>query len=512
VPLLNGESGGDPTERALHSRYDPVKEAEHYLANLNLPLHIRFFILLEPALGYIIPPIKRRFPGAEILSLHVSPFLAEKQEELNPGAKNWSPKICGLEDFLEREIPDVPAEQIRIVQWRPSSEAFGEAFLSLFRDTAAFIKRADANARTASFFGRRWIKNFFRNIKLIHKTVIYNSQNNRSFPWIVAGAGPSLENSITVAGRNPAAFVLAVSSAFPALSARGQKCDLALASDGGGWALFHLYELLRAANRSSPAPALAFSLSAALPSQCADLPLLPISDGSLWQRIVLEKLRIPFISLASRGTVTALAVDLALALGASAGPHGDQLTKIILTGTDLSASKLRSHARPYALDRFIESGASRLNPAYSAHFKRAKLLEGGGSFRVYEEWFKKQAALWPDRVFSLGANHPLFRSRELSEADLKSLKNDDDLEVPSPWAIVEKSEENFVSPQTAVDALCAALEGPKAAELCAELAPLLISGEEPLPAAVIREIRSLINLTPFESNMGLPPHAGQEKA
>jgi hypothetical protein len=478
---LERSRAGPPTvfvgDRALHSRYDPRREAETYLAGLDIPGGIRFFILPEPGLGYLIPALKRRFPGAGIIALHVSPFLAQKQGELNPGAAVWprdagaSPE--GVQDFLERNIPDLPAAQVRIVEWRPAREAFGEACLSLLRETAAFLRRADANARTGGFFGRRWVRNFFRNLPLLRRIVRYRPAGP-DIPWIVAGAGPSLEESAAaIRERGGSALVLAAASAYAALAERGAAGDLVLAADGGAWALFHLVEALRRAGTAGgPGPVIAFSLTAALPSQCGDFPLLPLSDGTLWQGLVLRELGIPFLSLPSRGTVTALAVDLALRL-----TGGD----VLLAGMDLSRRDIQAHARPYALDPFLDGGEGRLSPRYSRAFSRS-MIPDGGSFRVYADWFKGQLARWPERLRSLGANHPVFGvlpppDRAWGEAVTQS-----------PWSPVPFRP---LPLRRGIDALCTALEGPAPA-LVSELAPLLLpDSPDPSPAELVVELRAL---------------------
>jgi hypothetical protein len=116
----------------------------------------------------------------------------------------------------------------------------------------------------------------------------------------------------------------------------------------------------------------------------------------------------PFIALPQRGTVSASALDMALNL-----TSGD----IFIAGLDLENSGIRSHARPYSLDRFIEEKAGRLNPVYSQTFKRAALLKAGGSFGIYASWFEKQLTSYPRRLYSLGKNNRVFDS--LGKALLK---------------------------------------------------------------------------------------------
>ncbi|MDR1411380.1 MAG: DUF115 domain-containing protein, partial [Spirochaetaceae bacterium] len=346
--VLTVKAGG----KNLHSRYDPLSEAENYIRSFDLAGEIRFFLLIEPGLGYIIPVLRKTFPKSRIIAIHISPFLAKKQEEAAPGAAVWFPGSgTELGAFLEREIPDIYAREACIIEWRPAMAAYGEDYLRLLKKTAEFIKRIDANARTARGFGRRWFKNFFRNLRLVREIADFTELRGRGIPWIISGAGPSLEESAgavreIIAGGG---FLLAASSSAAALRKRGLAADLVISTDGGAWALFHLYEALRTGEK----PAVAFSLSAAMPSQCGGCPLLPLSDGSFWQELVLKGLGIPHISLPQRGTVSATALDLALFLTDG---------RIAFAGMDLSQRDIRTHARPYAFDRFQEEGSSRLSP------------------------------------------------------------------------------------------------------------------------------------------------------
>jgi hypothetical protein len=474
-------------EKALHSRYDPRVEAEKYVETLSLRDNIRFFILIEPALGYVIPVLRRKFPGAAIVVLHVSDFFAG-QSAGEDGLSVWTPGMgLGVQEFLEKEIPDVPAAAVRIVEWRPALAAYGRIYLEVLSETAEFIKRIDANTRTTRGFGRRWIKNFFRNLGIIKKTLRYTSA---IAPVVITGAGPGLEEVLPLICKEKKEknlFVLAAASSVKALLAGDVVPDLVISTDGGNWALLHLREALRKAEGENPM-ALAAGLTAALPSQCSLLPVLPISEGSLWQRIVLDALGFPHLSLPQRGTVTAAALDLALSL--TKGP-------VFLAGMDLSGRDIRTHVRPYGFDRLREEGVSRLDPSYSRAFVRARSLNAAGTYRIYAAWFKGQLASYPGRLYSLGANNPVFASLPggdgisgtgSGEGPAAARGEGDAL---SPVITAPAGDSSL--PRLAVRILEAALENPACARpLCGELSPLLWSGESRLgPEDVRAEIRLL---------------------
>ncbi|MCL2380662.1 MAG: DUF115 domain-containing protein [Treponema sp.] len=461
---------------ALHSRYNPQGEADRYINALSLSEETRFFILIEPGLGYMIAPLRKKFPGAKIIALHVNAPAPPDgwqgsqslQAALQPPDSRWDPGAgIPAQDFLEREIPDSPAAQIRILEWRPALAVYGSAYRALVEESAAFIKRSDANARTTSAFGKRWFRNFFRNLEII-RTVVRPAPF--SLPVLVTGAGPGLEEALPlVHERRPCFFVLAVSSSVAALRAAGIAPDMVVGTDGGQWAAFHLSDCFRRSGPPDGQPPfpgpLAAALTAALPSQCEAVPVLPISDGSLWQTLILKELDIPFVALPQRGTVCATALDAAFAL-----TSGD----IFIAGIDLENSGIRSHARPYALDWFLEGNSGRVNPVYSQAFKRAALLKAGGTYSIYASWFEKQLAAYPKRLYSIGKNNRVFSP--VKTASFQTMPDKEAASLPAAFKRITLRRTGSPS-RKARGVLERALRDPAhAPALRKELAPILAGG------------------------------------
>jgi hypothetical protein len=164
-----------------------------------------------------------------------------------------------------------------------------------------------------------------------------------------------------------------------------------IATDGGNWALFHLFSCVRNAPVN-----FALSTIAATPSHVSNMPVLLIGDGSFWQKSVLESLDIPFLNLPQRGTVTASALDLAFALTSGA---------VFIAGMDLANDDIAAHARPYALD-FTSARETRFTPAYSETF--ARVMGANASMNIYAEWFKQKLPHYPQNIFTIGKNHSIF--------------------------------------------------------------------------------------------------------
>jgi hypothetical protein len=313
------------------------------------------------------------------------------------------------------------------------------------------------------------VRNFFRNLTLLRRTVLYQPMD---MPIVITGAGPSLEAALPkIRAERDGIFVLAASSSLAALAAGGITPDMVISTDGGGWALPHLHACFRRPTLLDRPTMLAMSLCAAVPSQCSELPMLPMNDGSLWQSMVLHGISLPSALIPARGTVTASALELALLLGRGG---------IFLTGMDLAVKDIQSHARPNGFDQMFWGMASRLCPAYSQTFIRSGAMRAGGSLDIYAAWFKNRIASWPARVFSLGGNHPAFDSLPQG-----SLRGGGSAGHFREIAMNARPQERC---RRAAETLIGALgDSQYAGTLCGELAPLLFPSDTEVPPARIAD-------------------------
>jgi len=366
-----------------------------------------------------------------------------------------------IQSFLEKNTEQVSIDKIKIIEWRPCVNYYKDAYLNIFSQAAGFLKRTDAERRTEAAFGRRWVKNFFKNIANIKKNVLYRQSGN---PVIIIGSGPGLENAIPEIYKAQDYFIIiAASSSVTALSHAGIKADIVISTDGGPWALRHLYPGIRD-NYLKNIGALAVNLCACLPSQCGFLPHLIINDASSWQSIALHELSIPSVVIAQKGTVTASAVELAMILSRG---------NIYLSGMDFSVDDIRTHIKPYGFDFLFFERACRFLPAYSQIFTRSSLLDKGGSMNIYGAWFKNQLELWPKKIFSIG------KSKVFTEGDLKKepFKNKKTENKFLAAACVKENSRDFK--KRALNAIITGLKNPLYSQsIKKELGSLLFAGRK----------------------------------
>jgi hypothetical protein len=408
---------GHPTILAgdiyLHSRYDPKAEASRFVQSLEFSNSCDFFLILEPGLGYCIPELKKAYPKTRMLVLHASRDFKDIPETHDSQAHGiWYPDL-GIDviHFLENEIPE--GSLCQLIEWKPSIGAYGQTYQSIRTEIKQFLEREAANIRTTAGFGKRWLKNVFKNLALLQNPLYFE---RGQIPVLVTGAGPSLEDAIPLIHRalqQGPLCIVAASSSVPALLAHQIVPSISVATDGGTWAAFHLIDQFRravplVANKPSPLPfPLAVTLNAKLCSQAAQVPQLLISDGSLWQARLLQKLSIPFIQLPQRGTVSATILDVAMLI--STGP-------VYITGMDMAHRDIQTHARPYGLDFYIDERACRFTPLYSLACKRSLMDANHGALSIYAAWFDRYFQEHRERISVLGTRqHPKFPMLPVSQ-------------------------------------------------------------------------------------------------
>jgi hypothetical protein len=410
LPAKNGSPALLYGKTWLHSRYNPEAEAEKYIATLALTEETTHFILIECALGYIIPVLKARFPGSVIFSLHCNRDLGDLAGSFKADFDLYPETRGHIRNMLEKEIPENAV--IKIIEWRPSLSVYQKEYISLLETAVDFLRLHTLNKRTTAYFEQRWNKNVENNTAMFHHIVYLKSKIPACFPVVVTAAGPGLMRSLPeLKKKQDSVYIIAVSSSIGALYEHDIKPDMVAATDGGFWALPHLYGLKRYC--SGTYPVIAASLNARLPSFLCDAPILPISDGSEFQNTRMAALHSPFLALPQRGTVSAAALDLAFTL--SAGP-------VYIAGLDLSDKDVLSHASPHAFETLFRARSNRFNPYYHEAFARSRLNAEADTQAVYIAWFKNNLAQYAARLIALGDNHPLFagmRSETIAETGKK---------------------------------------------------------------------------------------------
>lgn len=226
---LASPSGG---RVAVHSRRDPVLEAERQLA---LALGDRpsppAFVLVGVGLGYMIDVIERRYPTASILAVEpeagcVRPLLSRRDFSglITAGRLRllWGPDYAGASDAW-RVFGDSPVDPLVIGHPVAGQDPPGSQTLA--RDVVSkCIFGARQNAEARRRFAGRYLLNTLANLPMIRATADVSDLFGRfaGIPAVIASAGPSLDASLPVlAALGHRTLLISVDTALRPLLAAG---------------------------------------------------------------------------------------------------------------------------------------------------------------------------------------------------------------------------------------------------------------------------------------------------
>lgn len=203
-----------------------------------------------------------------------------------------------------------------------------------------------AELATIASFGHQWLRNALRlAVELDHRMLLLPDER----PMTICAAGPSAAGYAP----QPNEPLLAVSSAFAALRARGIEPSLLVHTDSGWWAQrFVQY----AHARVSQLPPLACP-ARACPRRIGRI--VPLATGWLGEALAHDAHE--WNSVNEAPSVTHTAVHLANAIGAH---------RISVFGFDRSSYDLLDHVQPHLHDSWHRTRATRLEPFASQQFGR----------------------------------------------------------------------------------------------------------------------------------------------
>ena len=372
---------------ALHSRYQPAREAQRLAASQLGQSRPEIVILFEPGLGYAAAAIRQQLPDAGILVITYHPRLAARARPILERAHShiWTPNGEPLDRFFQRHIDDLHIASLAVVD----SGTAGRCFPAAHRDVTAALRsllaRQKASFATTVGFGRRWIRNAIVNSCRINRVAALPTVRG---PLVVAASGPSLEEVISDLGRlRPLYQLWALPSAVRVLHAAGLEPDLIVATDPGYYAAAHLFR--------QPPGRVAMPLSAASPPATTRPAVSLFAEGHGFEADVLQALgmRLPVVPPA--GTVAASAIRLAAQNGAR---------WVLMAGLDLCYRDLLAHARPSLSGELLRQAVSRQRPYVTqllVHAMRhapvrqtvdGNVIRRGAALDAYAGWFNTRGA------------------------------------------------------------------------------------------------------------------------
>ena len=409
----------------LHSKYDPIREAEQFSASVKCDFIPSSILIVEPGIGYSIEFLKKNFPQSKIYILRFT----HEFDKFN----NTCPTIYCEKDALEveNEIFNLFGEeklcQTLFLAWRASNSCFPEKNTIAWEGIKKAISKGNSILATRSFFSKRWLYNSF---KIIENLDNYLTLRKISKPVVITASGPSLQGMIyQIKASRKKMFLLALSSSLSVLLYNGIIPDAILSTDGGYFASNHLKKLSQTNNIPLIIGIEGYCFSHIL-KKSNICPLL-IND-SVAQSV---KSKCNFPTVDPNGTVSGTALQVARLLTDSF---------IFFCGLDLEIGNGFQHSSPNENELQNSLHDNRLR---SQENRIVSSMKASISLDIYRNWFSSLPIDMAKNVFRVSDNYPfknnLKNIKDVGKAFFKSelSKENDKFENPFEKTMLKNKKE-----------------------------------------------------------------------
>jgi hypothetical protein len=401
VPTPSGRPSALLGGVSVHSRRDPEKEARA-LIEREIPEETSVGVFYGFGLGYLPEEFTRSHPDAPCLV--VEPDVGLFLKAL--AARDLSAVLShpGVVFFLAAEAAPVirfldtlELSSVRIVKLRPLYEknrAYYERTDALIQ---SFLKQRDVNRNTLRRFGRLWVRNLARNVRLLCLAPGIGSVENlfRGLPALVCAGGPSLDDVLPLLpALRKRMLVVAVDTTLAAILREGVDPDVTVICDPQYWNTRHIDAVKKTGtavvSESSTHPRIFRRLGERAFFGSSVFPL-----GRALEALVGEKGK-----LGAGGSVATTAWDCARFLGCA---------PVFMAGLDLGFPGGRTHFRGAHFEETFSAMSSRLRPLEHRAFAYlrdaapfpVRANDGGlvltdHRMAVYKFWFETQMSLHPE--------------------------------------------------------------------------------------------------------------------
>ncbi|MBU0900081.1 DUF115 domain-containing protein [bacterium] len=374
IEVIN-TSSGKPTvkykEVWLHSKYDPEKEAQRLIRDIDFK-KIDLFIVLGIGLGYHLEELLNNIsPGSLIIAVEkeekvYQAFLSIRKERnfLNssPIVLAINQSISAVIKLISERFSFIKQKGLRIIEYRPCVTLNLSYYQELRRKIEDLIDFKVTQSLTLAGFGNIWQENLCRNLEKIIESpgVIKLFYRFNRIPAFIIAAGPSLDKNATYLKRaKKKGILICVDTALKTLENLRIIPDFVVCVDPQE----RNFKKLENSNLEN-----VFLVTADIAHW--KIPLIS-NDRFIYQtnhpfsrwlsKFIEKKGEID----TTGGSVSAISLDLAIKMGCS---------PIILVGLDLAFSQGFSHAKDsYQVSELL----NRLNKFYTLEMAQQELLKEG---------------------------------------------------------------------------------------------------------------------------------------
>jgi len=363
----NGEETALAGNFFLHSNYAPIKEAERFVENLNIPYTPSIIIITEAALSYVTLFLKKKFPTARLGVIRYSSAFNEYNSNFDFVLNYYDHN--NFEAYLETIFTEEELLTVFFYPWTPSSKAFAQTDKIVWTSIKAAMERSKTLLITRQYFEKKWFLNSCTFIKGLSTAAQLKVPQDKNV--LIISSGPSLKAFLPAIIENQNKFfIICLSSAISLCLKNSIIPDICMTTDGGYWASEHLKKLY---NNKIPLamPAEAYIKKSLL----SELPILPLDYGDGISNKILKAAGIPTLRAVRNGTVSGTALLFALNYFT-----GD----VYFCGLDLAAQKGFQHTQPNELELNSRLKDNRINNQCT-RLTRSELTNG--SLDIYKQWF-----------------------------------------------------------------------------------------------------------------------------
>lgn len=350
---------------ALHSKYNPLREAEQFASQFSGDC--TFFVILGLAGGYHIQALQAHFPEAQIVVIETTQENIDYLKVIPCVARLFTQPqlhictIAACASVLQQTFRPAEHSHIQITTLRAWQSVFASEAESAQKSIQSALQRISADFSVQSHFGALWQRNIFLNLAFVRHIPHYaHAVSAPKKTAAIIAAGPSLDESISqLADGNY--YIIATDTAYPALLRRGITADAVVSVDAQMISHAHFFY-------KSTKTLFVFDLSAnpaAIRRMAqSNAPVLLAETGHPISQLAARydsKVHFPHIETGS-GTVTIAAAAFAVQAG---------FTELAFFGADFAYSKGKPYTKGCYLDDTFFAKANRLA---SAEMQFCKLM------------------------------------------------------------------------------------------------------------------------------------------
>ena len=243
-PVPNLEIYKNNAWEPIHSKYDPVHEADQWAENINGGRPVTSVILFGLGMGYPLVSLVKKHPKISIhiiepdiqvlyhamgaINLRELPWRNVESFHVGSGEQTFGSALEAATKNLQKEW--------EIVYLPSVGRIYGEAMQKLLHQLRIYKREKKVSLETIRKFEKIWIYNIIMNFPHVVNSSSIFKLSNRLFgkPVILTGSGPSLADSIPLIRKvkqSRLAYIIAAGSSVNALLKEEIEPDLVITYD-----------------------------------------------------------------------------------------------------------------------------------------------------------------------------------------------------------------------------------------------------------------------------------------